>query len=192
MKSARSLLSNGAALLCLTLIAASVRAQNPETVIVEVAFFSQPSSRLLPAEPADLDWADQALVLRETANSQVREIDTTRQELNDEMARMSRQGYRLQLHKAWTQPVGLGMPIAVTDTDSPASNMGTDPQRVQGLVGIDQGSGLEANVSFWLNHVAADGSPITERIEQTRKLRLDETHYLDHPSLGVLIRLRAN
>lgn len=185
----------GLTLLCLSLMTGAVQAQSNDTVIVEVALFSQPSARLLPAESADLDWADRALILNETANSQVREIDSTRHQLSDDMDRLARQGYRLHLHKAWTQPLGLGNPIAVSDDEAAsASAAGSEgSQRVQGLVSVEQSQGLEADVSFWLNQGTADGSVVTEKLSQTRKLRLDETHYLDHPSMGVLIRVwRAN
>lgn len=180
----------GCTLLCLSLLTGMAQAQSAENVVVEVALFSQPSARLLAAEPADLDWADSALVLTETANSQVREIDTTRHQLTDEMDRLARQGYRLHLHKAWTQPLGLGNPIAVSSDDEAASTPGADAlPRVQGLVAVKRDQGLEADVSFWLNQGAADGSLVTEKLRQTRKVRLDETHYLDHPSLGVMIRV---
>ncbi|UAW96988.1 hypothetical protein KEM63_09065 [Halopseudomonas nanhaiensis] len=181
----------GFTLLCLSLLPSVVQAQSTENVIVEVALFSQPSARLLPAESADLDWADSAIVLSETANSQVRSIDVTRRQLGDEMDRLARQGYRLHLHTAWTQPLGLGNPIAVSDDDATSSpDAGVDPlPRVQGLVSVKQNQGLEADVSFWLNQGTADGRLVTEKLRQTRRLRLDETHYLDHPSLGVLIRV---
>lgn len=189
MKSARRSVLGGLALICLIIMPSAVQAQSSENVVVEVAFFSQPSSRLLPAEPTDPDWADQALVLSETANSQVRQIDPTRHELSDEVNRLTQQGYRLHLHKAWTQPLGLGNAVAIAGGDTPAAAMSEQLQRVQGLVMLDQSRGLEANVAFWLNHTAADGSVVSEKLSQTRKLRLDETHYLDHPSLGILIRV---
>lgn len=58
---------------------------------------------------------------------------------------------------------------------------------VQGLVSLDTDP-LSARVTLWLNHATA-AEPVSERLQTTRRLRLDETHYLDHRSLGALIRI---
>ena len=158
-------------------------ASGAESVIVELAVFSQPSARLLPSQPAELGWDDAAVALHETANPEVRSIAPARYELSDEMQRLTQQGYTLQLHTAWTQPLGMSTPVAVTEGD----NAGT--ARTQALVSLEQDNSLKAQIAFWLNHVAADGSLVSERLAQSRNIRLGETHYFDHPSLGALLRV---
>lgn len=186
MKLLRTLRACLTLMLCwvLTMPAASAQtATGTESVIVELAVFSQPSARLLPAQPAELGWNDAAVILDETANAEVRSIAPARYDLSDEMERLARQGYTLQLHTAWTQPLGMAVPVAVTEGDAAGS------ARAQALVSLEQDTNLEAQIAFWLNHVTADGSVVSERLAQTRNIRLGETHYFDHPSLGALLRV---
>lgn len=172
----RSLLSM--LLCCVTSLASA------QEYIVEVVLFTQPSSRIVPGPAPELDWKAEAAELDSTTRSTVRPVDESRHRLASEARKLSSQGAKILYHRAWTQPAGT--PVAVTQGDDLT---GFDLYPVQGVVSLDRGNTLEANVAFWVNHAAAsmDSEPVSERLKQTRRLRPEEVHYLDHQSLGMLI-----
>lgn len=60
-----------------------------------------------------------------------------------------------------------------------------DGTRLSGLVRLTQGRELHLDTDL----VLRDGySPNTYRIQQHRRLRSGELHYLDHPRLGIIVR----
>ena len=67
---------------------------------------------------------------------------------------------------------------------------------VQGLVRLSQENLTELQVAFWRNRPAAglgiqsSSSVVSELLHQTRALRPNEVHYLDHQSLGMLVTIR--
>ncbi|WP_150303980.1 CsiV family protein [Pseudomonas saliphila] len=152
--------------------------------IVEVVLFTQPSSRIVAGPAPELDWKADAAELDSTTRSNVRPIDDSRHRLANEARKLSAQGSRILFHQAWTQPAGT--PVAVTKGEDLT---GFDLYPVQGVVSLSRDNTLEANVAFWVNHEAAsmDSEPVSERLKQSRRLRPDEVHYLDHQSLGMLI-----
>jgi hypothetical protein len=158
-----------------------------ETYIVEVVFFSQPAGQVTAAHPPEPDWMANAIDLASTARSDVRPIDSSRHRLDQQSAQLSRQGYRVHFHRAWTQPAGADLTVAVEEP--PVE--GIVP--VQGLVSLIQDRQLEVAVNFWRNQAAGgDQRVLSEQLQQRRRLRLDETHYLDHQSLGMLVRVSRN
>jgi hypothetical protein len=174
-----------AALFGLAAMAGPALAQ--QSYIVEIVFFSQPGGQLVAAHSPDPDWTAGAVELESTARTDVRPIDTSRHRLEEQAAQLGRQGYRVHLHRAWTQPAGADSGVAV---EAPAVD-GIVP--VQGLVRLAQEQPLEVEVNFWRNHASAgDQRIVSEQLQQRRRLRLDETHYLDHQSLGMLIRVSRN
>jgi hypothetical protein len=158
-----------------------------ESYIVEVVFFSQPGGQIAAAHSPDPDWTANAIDLANTARADVRPIDPSRHRLEQQAAQLSRQGYRVHLHRAWTQPAGADLTVAVEEP--PVG--GIVP--VQGLVTLAQDRPLEVAVNFWRNHATGgDQRVVSEQLQQRRRLRLDETHYLDHQSLGMLVRVSRN
>jgi len=164
-------------------------AQSADEYLVEVVFFGQPSSPIVAGTPPDLDWADSAIKLDETARSDVRTIDPTRFQLDQDARKLEQKGYQIYLHQAWSQPLDNNLDVALSKGQA---DNGIYP--VQGLVNLSQDKLLEIAVSFWRNRSASEvqmsgASLVSENLHQRRALRLNETHYLDHQSLGMLVRV---
>lgn len=154
---------------------------------VEVVFFSQPGGQIVEAHTPDPDWTASAIELDNTARADVRPVDSSQYQLNERASQLQRQGYRVHLHRAWTQPGSAGTAVALEAPDE----AGVVP--VQGLVRLVQEQPLEIQVNFWRNHATGgDLRVVSEQLQQRRRLRLDETHYLDHQSLGMLVRVSRN
>ncbi|MBQ0744794.1 MAG: hypothetical protein KBT85_16000 [Pseudomonas sp.] len=160
------------------------QAQSQNTYQVEVVIFSQPSAQLTPGTAPSYDWADQATDLTVTTRSDVRNLDSSRLELSSDAGKLSAQGYKVVLHKAWTQPDDSSLAVAVHEGQEMG---GIYP--VQALVSLGQERLLEVDITAWINNQTQNGEIVSERIKQIRRLRLDETHYLDHQSMGMLVRI---
>ncbi|MBA6418759.1 CsiV family protein [Pseudomonas sp. 5Ae-yellow] len=172
-----------------TLVSTMTMAQSAGEYLVEVVFFGQPSASLVMGTPPDLDWADNAVKLDETARSDVQSIDPTRFRLSQEARKLEQNGYQIYLHQAWTQPLDNDLDVALSKGEA---DNGIYP--IQGLVNLSKDNLMEIAVSFWHNRKASDlqmsgASIVSENLHQRRPLRLNETHYLDHQSLGMLVRV---
>jgi hypothetical protein len=92
--------------------------------------------------------------------------------------------YRVLYHHAWRQPgysPGKAVPVAVFNDE--ASGAGT----LEGTISLNKRRFLHADVDLWFE----DGdSLLPVRMQQSRRMRSKELHYLDHPRLGVLIIAR--
>tara|TARA_R110000764_G_scaffold112761_8_gene199751 strand:+ start:5998 stop:6564 length:567 start_codon:yes stop_codon:yes gene_type:complete len=164
-------------------------AQSADEYLVEVVFFGQPSAPIVAGTPPDLDWADNAVKLDETTRSDVRAIDPTRFQLDQDARKLEQKGYQIYLHQAWSQPLDNNLDVALSKGQA---DNGIFP--VQGLVNLSQDKLMEIAVSFWRNRAASEvqmsgASIVSENLHQRRALRLNETHYLDHQSLGMLVRV---
>lgn len=157
--------------------------------LVEVLVFSQPGAQIVPGASPEYDWDQQAVSLGETTRSDVRSIDRTRYRLDNQADKLNAKGYTIRLHRAWTQPAESGLTIALHEGSNMASPNENALYPVQGLISLD-GEPLTAKVTFWLNHASeAMAEPISERLQSTRRLRVNEIHYLDHKSMGLLIHI---
>lgn len=150
-----------------------------DTYILEVVLFSQPSAQWQQAEPPHWSWADQATLLEQSARSDLRGIDSSRHQLQRDAERLTGNGYQVLLHRAWEQPADPDLQVAVHAGESRG-----DLYPAQGLVSLSSQGALQVDLEFWLNR--DQGS---EHLQQSRRLRLNETHYLDHQSLGMLVRV---
>ena len=87
--------------------------------------------------------------------------------------------YRPLLHLGWVQPLDnsdRNEPVHVaTAADNAAA-------QINGTVALRRGRYLHADVDLLFSKKSA-----TARLTQTRRLRSNELHYLDHPLFGVLI-----
>ncbi|SDS39023.1 Peptidoglycan-binding protein, CsiV [Halopseudomonas litoralis] len=174
-------------LMTLTLLACSALAQ--AQYLVEVLVFSQPGAQIVPGASPEYSWDQQAVSLDDTTRSDVRSIDRTRYRLDSQASKLESKGYTIRLHRAWTQPTESGLTVALHQGNSLTGSNADPLYPVQGLISLD-GEPLTAKVTFWLNHASeAMAEPISERLQSTRRLRVNEVHYLDHNSMGLLIHI---
>ena len=125
-----------------------------------------------------------------TARADVRSIDKTRYQLDSQVRKLEQSGYEIYLHQAWSQPLDNDLVVALHRGQA---DNGIYP--VQGLVRLSQENLTELQVAFWRNRPAAglgiqsSSSVVSEQLHQTRALRPNEVHYLDHQSLGMLVTI---
>lgn len=84
--------------------------------------------------------------------------------------------FRPLLHLAWDQPIVPGQ------LSSPYHVQG---ETVEGTVLLERGESLYAIVDMEYHTVEG----VVHRLREKRQLKFNETHYLDHPAFGVLIRV---
>lgn len=173
-------------LLASLLLCASLPAKAQEYMI-ELVVFGQPGAQLVPAALPDPDWADRAVLLDGGFNDQVRAVDSHRHQLEAEARKLESSGYQIKLHRAWQQPADSHLSVALHEGPALVTADGQQLYPAQALVSLSD-TPLAARVTLWLNHPTA-ADPVSERLHVTRNLRLDQTHYLDHRSLGALIRV---
>ena len=89
---------------------------------------------------------------------------------------LGRQGYRVLLHAAWIQPVG---------GRSSKRWYSVRGRNLHGLVRVTRGRYLH----FETDLVVDTGAEGPVRTNQSRRMRSDEVHYIDHPRLGILVRI---
>ena len=119
---------------------------------------------------------------------------------------------RVLIHRLWQQPVsGLGEGEAILVQAGPEEN---EVQELDGYVTVERARFLHLHLNLWFSSYLphqlpepetagfqqAAGRPRTARqrqvrkryqFRQSRKLAEGELHYLDHPQLGVLVRVGA-
>lgn len=90
------------------------------------------------------------------------------------------------LHKAWQQGAGTS-PAPVRFATGKESD-GHFP--VEGVLDLTQGRQLELNLQTWVNQFNRDGFlASSERLQIQRRVLPGQPTYLDHPSIGALIRI---
>ncbi len=146
---------------------------------IEVIVFRQAGEPLPASQPAPDDWA---------ANSQ--SIDGFAQQplvLQGEAAKLTpANGYEVLLHKSWSQNVGINPSrVALSNGES---QLGHYP--VEGTLTLQQSEVLNLDASFWANQFDADGLlTASEHLQQSTRLKEGTLTYLDHRSMGVLLRV---
>ncbi|MCQ4347898.1 peptidoglycan binding protein CsiV [Pseudomonas stutzeri] len=146
---------------------------------VELIVFRQADQAVVASRPAPEDWAgDAAAITAERQRSPA---------LTDTAARLeSTKGYHVLLHKAWQQEVG---------SASAPLRFSTGKERdghfpVEGVIDLVQGRQLEFRLTAWVNRFDAEGFlAASERLHSQRRLVPGQLTYLDHPSIGALIRV---
>lgn len=93
-------------------------------------------------------------------------------------------------------PLDFGLPpLQPSATDgSEASGISTAPAQtmqpaLQGMLRLHLSRYLHVEPDIWLARRDADNTPYWVRINQNRRMRSEELHYIDHPLFGMLLRL---
>lgn len=105
-------------------------------------------------------------------------------------ARLRRGGYRIIGHGLWLQPVpdrSAAVPLLVQLGEQGDSGL----YEVEGTISATRGRYLHVDVRLWMN---APGPLIGQEhsfveLRDSRRMRSGEVHYLDHPALGMLVKI---
>lgn len=149
-------------------------------------------------EPIDIPAPPQALMTQaevdaalavapETAiEAAYRSLPPEEHVLAKEAASLARRaGYRVLAHQAWLEPMQQKVPP--THVMIVAGNDDRDiPGRIIGTVGIRLSRFLHAEVVFSFPYGNTGGYA---HLVETRRMRSQEVHYIDHPLFGALIRI---
>jgi hypothetical protein len=146
---------------------------------VEVIVFRQTTQQFPAARTAPDDWAQGALPID---ISQARA--TT---LNNEASKLTpANGYTVLLHKAWTQNIGASPGSVALSTG--VEQFGHYP--VEGTLDLKQNRLIDLSANLWINQFDTNGSlSSSELIKHSVRLQSGELTYLDHGSLGLLVRI---
>lgn len=146
---------------------------------VELLMFRQASTPLLSSQPVPDDWASDAQL---PASGSARSTA-----LNNEAAKLiPSNGYEVLLHQAWQQSVG-PTPVKIALSNG-QEQLGQYP--AQGTLSLKLESFVDVTADFWANQFDADGMvTASEHIKQSSRLKNGQTTYLDHGSIGILIKV---
>jgi hypothetical protein len=143
----------------------------------------------VPAPPAALMTAEEleaalAIVPEIPIEAAFRELPPDEHLLVKEAASLARRaGYRVLAHHAWLQPMEEG---AAPTRVLIVGNEGGVRDRIIGTVGIRLSRFLHTEVMFSLPY---ERTGAYAHLVETRRMRSEEVHYVDHPLFGALIRI---
>ncbi len=145
---------------------------------VELIVFRQAEKAVNASQPSPEDWAGNALAIAPE--------NERGPALTGDAEKLAGKGYQIVLHKAWQQGVGTS-PAPVRFATGKQSD-GHFP--VEGVLDLTQGRQLELNLQTWVNQFNRDGFlASSERLQIQRRVLPGQPTYLDHPSIGALIRI---
>lgn len=155
---------------------------------VEVVFFTQPSinpeNEEKPAAQSEPLTRAMAWPLRESSRPGLgyERLDPQDHRLSQAASRLAAQpGFDVHWHAAWVQP-GLG-PLAAQAVALPFD---LRAEGITGWIRIYRARFLHAETDITLED--ADGE-VLAHMNTSRRMRSEEQHYLDHPRMGVLVRV---
>ncbi|MBF7731303.1 CsiV family protein [Pseudomonas sp. N040] len=146
---------------------------------VEVIFFRQAGEVIPASQPAPEDWA---------AGSQQLPAGSERgTALNGEAAKLiPANGYQVLLHQAWAQDIGAS-PLKISLS---SGNQVFGHYPIEGTLALSQERWIDVQANLWINQFDADGVVSgSEQLKQTTRLQPGKLTYIDHGSLGLLIRV---
>lgn len=95
-------------------------------------------------------------------------------------------GYRILLHRAWQQDASLES--SQTALTSGEEIFGHHP--IEGVIRLRHDRANEVELDFWINQFQADGNLAkSEQLRQSAVIPYREPGFIDHGSLGALIRI---
>ena len=167
--------------LALLLTLCGTQAMANDTQLVELIIFRQSSESLIASRVAPDNWANGAtLVTTEMLRS------THLDHLVNKLTPAS--GYQVLLHKAWLQTSnGPSVQIAVTEGNESFAHYS-----VEGTVAMELERTSQVQVDFWINQFNPDATLLSsERFKQSALVANDQVTFVDHGTLGALIRIQA-
>lgn len=164
----------------LAVLLGSVWAQAAEPMVqVELLLFRHTDTPLVASQPPTHTWAEGAKTLTER-----NEVPSA---LDDAAAKLTpSQGYRVLLHKAWRQTITTPMVDLAIKNGSPQFEF----YPIQGRLRLSFGDQISVDSNLWVNQFDDQGRvTASEHLSQKFKVRANEVRYLDHGSLGLLIKI---
>ena len=167
--------------LALLLTLCSTHALANDTQQVELIIFRQSSQTIPASQVAPDNWANGATpVTREMLRST--HLDHLVKKLTPA------NGYQVLLHKAWLQTSnGTSVQVAVSEgTESFAH------YPVEGTISMELERTSQVQMDFWINQFNPDATLLSsERFKQSALVANDQVTFIDHGTLGALIRIQA-
>ncbi len=167
--------------LTLLLTLCSTQALANDTQIVELIVFRQSSESLLASGVAPDNWANGATqvttdMLRST------HLDHLVKKLTPD------NGYQVLLHKAWLQTSN-GPSVQVAVTEGPES---FEHYPIEGTLAMELERTSQVQMDFWINQFNPDATLLSsERFKQSTLVANDQVTFIDHGTLGALIRIQS-
>jgi Peptidoglycan-binding protein, CsiV len=104
--------------------------------------------------------------------------------------------YKILLHYAWLQPMDETKTIHIYSKDNDnlkqvyvEPNYDEDNKwRVNGTIRLNKTNYYNLNTDLVIT-TSVNGEPFHLSVKQSRRLRRDESHYLDHPLIGMLVKI---
>lgn len=146
---------------------------------IEVIVFRQAGQPVVASQPAPDDWAAGAQSI--TGNERGIALEDIAAKLNPGS------GYQVLLHKAWAQTLGAVPGKSALSTGN--EQFGHYP--VEGTIALTLLERLvDIDADIWVNQFDADALLTgSERLKQRSRLKNNELTYLDHGSLGMLVKV---
>lgn len=192
--------------------------QNHERMYqVELIVFARTESNPQEHWPADvkLGYPENLISLKADGNSPegFSLLPQTDRSLNSQAATLARSGsYTLLYHQAWRQMIyGRKTNIAISGGKSFGGH-----QELEGSIALNVGQYLKIQTNLWLTQFVPAGTNLTEvwpelpslpngfaeseknsnylikrivKVSQERSMRSNEIHYIDHPLLGIIVKI---
>jgi hypothetical protein len=91
--------------------------------------------------------------------------------------------YRVLAHQHWKQT------IDARTVARPVRVAAVNPAELEGTIRFFMSRHLHLDVNLLFREVTTGSGDVVYRLSEQRKLKSQETHYFDHPKLGVLVRI---
>lgn len=167
--------------LALLLTLCSTQALANDTQLIELIIFRQSSETIPASQVAPDSWANGATpvtadMLRSTHLGQLASKLTPAN------------GYQVLLHKTWLQTSnGPSVQVAITEG---AESFAHYP--VEGTLAIELERTSQVQMDFWINQFNPDATLLSsERFKQSALVANDQVTFIDHGTLGALIRIQS-
>jgi hypothetical protein len=182
---------------------------------VELIVFGRPDTNSQEVWPNNfqLAYPENLVVVKDEANAEgMKLLPAAERTLNPQSSILAKSGsYTLLYHQAWRQTI-YGRKTNLLITGGKTLN---GHQELEGFISLSVGQYLKLQTNLWLTQFAPAGSQVTEswpelplipgseaapdsqdylvkrvvKLIQQRSMRSNEIHYLDHPLMGVIIKI---
>jgi hypothetical protein len=190
--------------------------QNHEKLYqVEVIIFGRPGATAQETWPTDirLTYPDNIVSVAESGFSDgFTPVPTNERSLNPQAATLARSGnYTLLFHQAWRQTIYANK----TNIAISGGKVFNGHHELEGSISLSVGQYLKIQTNLWLTKFAPAGTSIAEswpelpnlpnsftsdvdtsnpiqrivKLNQERTMRSNEVHYIDHPVMGLIIKI---